>query len=171
MASAVADAIATAIAVTAVAAFPGGMSLPALAVSAVFGVVAAAITHPGDRRTADRRRLPASRCPCAPSMPGFSGSGIPHRRRSPRRHSRRRRRTAVRRWWLPHRSCCYHSRYASFREGAQPDSQMLVPFPGPVQSSLGDAGPFSHRHACLGGHWTGSVDHPVLMACSTFSLV
>ncbi len=46
MATAVADAIATAIAATAVAAFPGGMSLPALAVPVVFGVVAAALTHP-----------------------------------------------------------------------------------------------------------------------------
>jgi hypothetical protein len=46
MATAVADAIATAIAVTAVAAVQGGKSLPALAVSAVFGVVAAALTHP-----------------------------------------------------------------------------------------------------------------------------
>jgi hypothetical protein len=46
MATAVADAIAAAIAATAVAAFPGGMSLPALAVPVVFGVVTAALTHP-----------------------------------------------------------------------------------------------------------------------------
>jgi hypothetical protein len=46
MTTAVAGAIATAIAATAVAAFPGGMSLPALAVPVVFGVVAVALTHP-----------------------------------------------------------------------------------------------------------------------------
>jgi len=97
------------------------------------------------RRTADyrrrrRRRRPAGSYPGAPSMSGSSGSGIPLRRRSPHLHSRRcfrpRRRTAVSRWWLPHRSCCYHFRCASVREGLQPDSLMFVLFPGPVQSSL-----------------------------------
>jgi hypothetical protein len=46
MTTAVADAIAATIAATAVAAFPGGLSLPALAVPAVFGVIAAALAHP-----------------------------------------------------------------------------------------------------------------------------
>jgi hypothetical protein len=111
---------------------------------------------PAGRNPADcprRRRLrrPASRCLSAPSMSGSLGSGS-RLRRNRLHHSRCccrcLRHNAACRWWLQHHSGCCHSRCASFLEDAQPDSLRLKFFPDPVQSSLGDAGRFLHRHAC-----------------------